>query len=75
MSCSAQNLMDFLAAEPYCNLATWIPLVERPYNRQEPAGFLAMRALLRSVMLRRTKEYAGTFLALALEASCTVKCV
>ncbi|BFG14081.1 hypothetical protein CerSpe_003540 [Prunus speciosa] len=50
------SLLCFLHVEPWCNWAWWSKLIQRPYESGDPRGLRLIKAILRSLMLRRTKE-------------------
>ncbi|XP_073155307.1 DNA repair protein RAD5B [Henckelia pumila] len=50
------SLLCFLHVEPWCNWAWWNKLVQRPYDNGDPRGMKMVKAILRTLMLRRTKE-------------------
>ncbi|XP_073046809.1 DNA repair protein RAD5B [Primulina eburnea] len=50
------SLLCFLHVEPWCNWAWWNKLVQRPYDNGDPRGMKLIKAILRPLMLRRTKE-------------------
>ena len=49
------GLLTFLAHE-YAEPSEWKAVVHDPFKARTPAGLVRLRALLRSVMLRRTKD-------------------
>ncbi|KAE9455433.1 hypothetical protein C3L33_12667, partial [Rhododendron williamsianum] len=50
------SLLCFLHVEPWCNWAWWSKLIQRPYENGEQRGLRLVKAILRPLMLRRTKE-------------------
>ncbi|KZV25548.1 hypothetical protein F511_09276 [Dorcoceras hygrometricum] len=50
------SLLCFLHVEPWCNWTWWNKLVQRPYDNGDPRGMKLVKAILRPLMLRRTKE-------------------
>ncbi|TKY53702.1 SWI/SNF-related matrix-associated actin-dependent regulator [Spatholobus suberectus] len=50
------SLLCFLRVEPWCNWAWWQKLVQRPYENGDPRSLKLVKAILRMLMLRRTKE-------------------
>lgn len=50
-----RGLCEFLAVDPFHYNHSWQNLLARPYQAREVGGMLAMRSLLKGVMLRRTK--------------------
>ncbi|CAN1797385.1 DNA repair protein RAD5B [Linum perenne] len=50
------SLLCFLHVEPWCNWAWWSKLIHRPYENGDPRALKLMKAILRPLMLRRTKE-------------------
>ncbi|XP_062108134.1 DNA repair protein RAD5B isoform X2 [Humulus lupulus] len=50
------SLLCFLHVEPWCNWAWWNKLIQRPYDNGDPRGLRLIKAILRPLMLRRTKE-------------------
>ncbi|PON98715.1 TNF receptor-associated factor [Trema orientale] len=50
------SLLCFLHVEPWCNWAWWNKLIQRPYENGDPRGLRLIKAILRPLMLRRTKE-------------------
>ncbi|PRQ36459.1 putative DNA helicase chromatin remodeling SNF2 family [Rosa chinensis] len=50
------SLLCFLHVEPWCNWAWWNKLIQRPYEIGDPRGLRLIKAILRPLMLRRTKE-------------------
>ncbi|CAM8944151.1 unnamed protein product [Rhodiola kirilowii] len=50
------SLLCFLHVEPWCNWAWWQKLIQRPYENGDPRGLRLVKAILRPLMLRRTKE-------------------
>ena len=53
------GLLEFLAYEPYHHAPVWRGLLQHLYERQSVGGLLSLRALLRGVMLRRSKANVG----------------
>ncbi|XP_008438555.2 DNA repair protein RAD5B [Cucumis melo] len=50
------SLLCFLRVEPWCNWAWWNKLIQRPYENGDPRGLRLIKAILRPLMLRRTKD-------------------
>ncbi|CAL5337466.1 unnamed protein product [Camellia sinensis] len=50
------SLLCFLHVEPWCNWAWWSKLIQRPYENGDQRGMKLIKAILRPLMLRRTKE-------------------
>ncbi|XP_050219335.1 DNA repair protein RAD5B isoform X2 [Mercurialis annua] len=50
------SLLCFLRVEPWCNWAWWSKMIQRPYENGDPRGLKLIKAILRPLMLRRTKE-------------------
>ncbi|KAM0963219.1 hypothetical protein ACFX15_021781 [Malus domestica] len=50
------SLLCFLHVEPWCNWSWWSKLIQKPYENGDPRGLRLIKAILRSLMLRRTKE-------------------
>ncbi|CAN0887295.1 DNA repair protein RAD5B [Linum grandiflorum] len=50
------SLLCFLHVQPWCNWAWWNKLIHRPYENGDPRALKLMKAILRPLMLRRTKE-------------------
>lgn len=50
------SLLCFLHVEPWCNWAWWNKLIQKPYENGDPRGMRLIKAILRPLMLRRTKE-------------------
>ncbi|XP_031102219.1 DNA repair protein RAD5B-like [Ipomoea triloba] len=50
------NLLCFLQVEPWCNWAWWNKLIQRPYENGDQRALKLVKAILRSLMLKRTKE-------------------
>nr|GME01236.1 putative SWI/SNF-related matrix-associated actin-dependent regulator of chromatin subfamily A member 3-like 3 [Ipomoea batatas] len=50
------SLMCFLHVEPWCNWAWWNKLIQRPYENGDQRALKLIKAILRPLMLRRTKE-------------------
>ncbi|KAG2722109.1 hypothetical protein I3760_02G114900 [Carya illinoinensis] len=50
------GLLCFLHVEPWCNWAWWNKLIQKPYENGDPRGMKLIKAILRPLMLRRTKE-------------------
>lgn len=55
-----KGLLEFLAYEPFYHHLNWAGLVQKEYSARSASGLLSMRALLRGVMLRRSKADVGT---------------
>ncbi|KAI9119540.1 hypothetical protein K1719_009416 [Acacia pycnantha] len=50
------SLLCFLHVEPWGNFAWFNKLVQRPYENGDPRGLKLVKAILKPLMLRRTKE-------------------
>ncbi|KAI3700742.1 hypothetical protein L2E82_45380 [Cichorium intybus] len=50
------GLLCFLRVEPWCNWAWWNKLIQRPYENGDKRGLKLVKAILRPLMLRRTKD-------------------
>uniref|UniRef100_A0A0E0KMT8 Uncharacterized protein n=1 Tax=Oryza punctata TaxID=4537 RepID=A0A0E0KMT8_ORYPU len=50
------SLLCFLHVEPWCDASWWNKLIQRPYENGDERGLKLVRAILRPLMLRRTKE-------------------
>ncbi|CAL9133832.1 unnamed protein product [Musa acuminata var. zebrina] len=50
------SLLCFLHVEPWCNWAWWHKLIQRPYEDGDERGLKLVKAILRPLMLRRTKD-------------------
>ncbi|CAL5035385.1 unnamed protein product [Urochloa decumbens] len=50
------SLFCFLQVEPWCNANWWQKLIQKPYENGDDRGLKIVRAILRPLMLRRTKE-------------------
>uniref|UniRef100_A0ACD6AFP7 Uncharacterized protein n=1 Tax=Avena sativa TaxID=4498 RepID=A0ACD6AFP7_AVESA len=50
------SLLCFLHVEPWCNANWWQKLIQRPYENGDERGLKLVKAILRPLMLRRTKE-------------------
>ncbi|OMO95524.1 SNF2-related protein [Corchorus olitorius] len=50
------SLLCFLHVEPWCNWAWWKGKIQGPYENGNPIGLKCIKAILRVLMLRRTKE-------------------
>ncbi|KAF7837509.1 DNA repair protein RAD5B [Senna tora] len=50
------SLLCFLHIEPWCNWQWWNKLIQKPYENGDPRGLKLVKAILRPLMLRRTKE-------------------
>ncbi|KAG9441471.1 hypothetical protein H6P81_017325 [Aristolochia fimbriata] len=50
------SLLCFLHVEPWCNWAWWNKLIQKPYEIGDERAIRLVKAILRSMMLRRTKE-------------------
>ncbi|XP_071687105.1 DNA repair protein RAD5B-like [Rutidosis leptorrhynchoides] len=50
------SLLCFLHVEPWCNWAWWNKLIQRPYENGDHRGLKLVKAILRPLMLRRTKD-------------------
>ncbi|XP_042493226.1 DNA repair protein RAD5B [Macadamia integrifolia] len=73
------SLLCFLHVEPWCNWAWWNKFIQRPYENGEERGLRLIKAILRPLMLRRTKEskdkYGRPILVLPPVEIKTVVCV
>ncbi|XP_072986407.1 DNA repair protein RAD5B-like [Typha latifolia] len=50
------SLLCFLHVEPWCNWAWWQKLIQKPYENGDERGLRLVKAILRPLMLRRTKD-------------------
>ncbi|KAJ1423962.1 Zinc finger, RING-type [Sesbania bispinosa] len=50
------SLLCFLRVEPWCNWEWWSKLVQRPFDYGDPRAIKLVKGILRTLMLRRTKE-------------------
>ncbi|KAK9137754.1 hypothetical protein Sjap_008348 [Stephania japonica] len=50
------SLLCFLHVEPWCNWAWWQKLIQKPYESGDERGLALIKAILRPLMLRRTKD-------------------
>ncbi|KAE9617606.1 hypothetical protein Lal_00034592 [Lupinus albus] len=50
------SLLCFLRVEPWCNWAWWHKLIQRPHENNDPRALKLVKGILRTIMLRRTKE-------------------
>ncbi|XP_023770523.2 DNA repair protein RAD5B isoform X1 [Lactuca sativa] len=50
------SLLCFLRVEPWCNWAWWNKLIQKPYENDDKRGLKLVKAILRPLMLRRTKD-------------------
>ncbi|KAK7243060.1 hypothetical protein RIF29_37844 [Crotalaria pallida] len=50
------SLLCFLRVEPWCNWSWWHKLIQRPYENNDPRALKLVKGILRTIMLRRTKE-------------------
>ncbi|KAM3239437.1 DNA repair protein RAD5B [Capsicum annuum] len=50
------SLLCFLRVEPWCNWAWWSKLIQRPYENGDQRALKLIKAILRPLMLRRTKD-------------------
>ncbi|RVW58001.1 DNA repair protein RAD5B [Vitis vinifera] len=50
------SLLCFLHVEPWCNWAWWYKLIKKPYECGDQRGLRLIKAILRPLMLRRTKD-------------------
>ncbi|KAJ4828299.1 DNA repair protein rad5b [Turnera subulata] len=50
------SLLCFLHVEPWCNWAWWNKLIQKPYENGDPRAMKLIKAILRPLMLRRTKD-------------------
>ncbi|CAG9314918.1 unnamed protein product [Blepharisma stoltei] len=49
------SLISFLEVEPWNDYLWWNRVITKPFNRQDPNVFEALRRLLKPIVLRRTK--------------------
>eukprot|EP00249_Psilotum_nudum_P015533 c25378_g1_i1 orf=73-3459(+) len=52
----AFSLLHFLRVEPWSNWGWWNKLVQRPFEEGDERGLKLLQAILRPLMLRRTKD-------------------
>lgn len=52
----AFSLLHFLRVEPWCNWSWWNKLVQKPFEEGDERGLTLLKAILRPLMLRRTKD-------------------
>nr|CAB3484046.1 unnamed protein product [Digitaria exilis] len=50
------SLLCFLHVEPWCNAKWWQKLIQKPYENGDDRGLKILKAILKPLMLRRTKE-------------------
>ncbi|PKU74958.1 DNA repair protein RAD5B [Dendrobium catenatum] len=50
------SLLCFLHVQPWCNWSWWHKLIQKPYENGDERGLRLVKAILRPLMLRRTKE-------------------
>ncbi|KAL8142787.1 LOW QUALITY PROTEIN: hypothetical protein V2J09_015819 [Rumex salicifolius] len=50
------SLICFLKVEPWCNWTCWRDQIQKPYESNDPRGLSWVKAILKPLMLRRTKE-------------------
>ncbi|KAI9397816.1 hypothetical protein POPTR_003G083400v4 [Populus trichocarpa] len=50
------SLLCFLHVEPWCNWPWWNKLIQRPHENGDPRALKLIKAILRPLMLRRTKD-------------------
>ncbi|KAI4342684.1 hypothetical protein MLD38_027277 [Melastoma candidum] len=50
------SLFCFLNVEPWCNWAWWSKYIQQPYDSGDSRGLMRVKAILRPLMLRRSKE-------------------
>ncbi|KAJ4968793.1 hypothetical protein NE237_015494 [Protea cynaroides] len=50
------SLLCFLRVEPWCNWPWWYKLIQKPYEDGDERGLRLIKAILKPLMLRRTKE-------------------
>lgn len=50
------SLFCFLKVQPWCDWNNWRNTIQRPYESGDPTGLTYVKAILRPLMLRRTKE-------------------
>ncbi|XP_057826600.2 DNA repair protein RAD5A isoform X2 [Cryptomeria japonica] len=50
------SLLHFLRVEPWSNWGWWYKLIQKPFEEGDERGLKLVQAILRSLMLRRTKD-------------------
>ncbi|GLJ41479.1 hypothetical protein SUGI_0858480 [Cryptomeria japonica] len=50
------SLLHFLRVEPWSNWGWWYKLIQKPYEEGDERGLKLVQAILRPLMLRRTKD-------------------
>eukprot|EP00898_Chlorokybus_atmophyticus_P001067 jgi/Chlat1/1961/Chrsp158S02270 len=55
------SLLKFLRVEPWGNFGWWNKLIQRPYDDGDQRSLALLQAILRPLMLRRTKESTDKF--------------
>ncbi|CAM6085783.1 unnamed protein product [Calypogeia fissa] len=50
------SLLHFLRIEPWGNLGWWTKLIQKPFDEGDERGLKLLQAVLKPLMLRRTKE-------------------
>ncbi|KAI5438353.1 hypothetical protein KIW84_024189 [Lathyrus oleraceus] len=50
------SLLSFLRVEPWCNWQWWTKLIQKPYEQGDQRALKLVKGILRTLMLRRTKE-------------------
>lgn len=50
------SLLRFLRVEPWSNWGWWYKLIQKPFEEGDERGLKLVKAILRSIMLRRTKD-------------------
>ncbi|XP_024534461.1 DNA repair protein RAD5A isoform X2 [Selaginella moellendorffii] len=50
------SLFHFLRVEPWCNWGWWYKLIQKPYEEGDERGLKLLQAILKPLMLRRTKD-------------------
>ncbi|KAH9324867.1 hypothetical protein KI387_005045 [Taxus chinensis] len=52
----AYSLLHFLRVEPWSNWGWWYKLIQKPYEEGDERGLKLVQAILKPLMLRRTKD-------------------
>ncbi|MCO5596481.1 hypothetical protein L7F22_050544 [Adiantum nelumboides] len=55
------SLLHFFRVEPWCNWGWWNKLVQKPFEDGDERGLGLLKAILRPLMLRRTKDTTDKF--------------
>ncbi|CAI8601864.1 unnamed protein product [Vicia faba] len=50
------SLLSFLRVEPWCSWQWWTKLIQKPYEQGDQRALKLVKGILRTLMLRRTKE-------------------